>query len=401
MESTAACSWNNLDIVRKYRTGVSLHGHTNKSHENLAFLGPLLESWLPGRYILRIIERGNERRAGVKLDLSDAFWISPIWPTKGFSLECKQIGKLGFSSFVSITDHDEIEACLVLRRKFPTRDIPISFEWSVTYADGVVFHVGVHNLPPEKAVDIHQRLIADGKFLTKGKLRELLRELASYDDVLVVLNHPLANEGNITKAMQEGEARKFLAFCDPFINALEINGMQGPDANKRVLEIAQELGYPVISGGDRHGFEPNCILNLTNATTFSDFVHEVRSGKSCILFMPQYRKHIGWRYAANTLCMLKTYRRHPKRWRKWPHRVHYRCEDGQTRTLGELCQRGHAAIWWLDRFVWLVSTLRLLCRGYMPGADKNKLLAMEEAFKTGMPTDALSDQPSHDCVGVH
>jgi len=385
MESTAICYWRTPDIVRKYRTGISLHGHTNKSHENLSFLGPLLARWLPGRFLLRMMEKGNRRQGGTKFNLSDGYWTSPVSPTKGFELECRHIGKLGLSPFVSITDHDEIAACLVLRRKFSTRDIPISFEWTVPFGD-VSFHLGVHNLPPEKAADIHARLTADGKFLTMERLWKFLRELAGYPDALTVLNHPLIKEGNITEAMQEAKVREFLSFATPFtgptlIHALELNGMQGPETNHRVSEIARELGYPVISGGDRHGFEPNCILNLTNAATFSAFVREVRSGKSCVLFTPRYRKNIGWRYFANTLFMMKKYRRYPKQWHKWPRRVYYQCADGVTRSLGELCQRGHVAIWWLDRVVWLASTLHLLSRGYLGNADKNKLLAMEESFK--------------------
>ncbi len=44
-----------------------------------------------------------------------------------------------------------------------------------------------------------------------------------------------------------------------------------------------------IAGGDRHGVEPNANINLTNATTFTEFVHEVRrEKKSRVLFMPQY-----------------------------------------------------------------------------------------------------------------
>ncbi len=43
----------------------------------------------------------------------------------------------------------------------------------------------------------------------------------------------------------------------------------------------------LISGGDRHGVEPNANINLTNATSFTEFVHEIRrQKKSNVLFMP-------------------------------------------------------------------------------------------------------------------
>ena len=45
----------------------------------------------------------------------------------------------------------------------------------------------------------------------------------------------------------------------------------------------------LISGGDRHGVEPNANINLTNAASFTEFVHEIRrEKKSNLLFMPQY-----------------------------------------------------------------------------------------------------------------
>ncbi len=38
-----------------------------------------------------------------------------------------------------------------------------------------------------------------------------------------------------------------------------------------------DVETPVISGGDRHGCEPNGVINLTAARTFSEFAQEVRS----------------------------------------------------------------------------------------------------------------------------
>ena len=57
--------------------------------------------------------------------------------------------------------------------------------------------------------------------------------------------------------------------------------------------VAQHSGHPLISGGDRHGLEPNAIVNLTNAGSFSEFVAEVREDKiSDVLFMNQCREPI-------------------------------------------------------------------------------------------------------------
>jgi hypothetical protein len=58
-----------------------------------------------------------------------------------------------------------------------------------------------------------------------------------------------------------------------------------------VTQLASSFRLPLISGGDRHGREPNACVNLTNAASFPEFVEEVRNdGWSDVLFMPQYRE---------------------------------------------------------------------------------------------------------------
>lgn len=47
----------------------------------------------------------------------------------------------------------------------------------------------------------------------------------------------------------------------------------------------------MVAGGDRHGLEPNAILNLTRGTTLVKFVHEVRYGRrSHMVYMPQFQQ---------------------------------------------------------------------------------------------------------------
>src|SRR5262249_48743184 len=66
--------------------------------------------------------------------------------------------------------------------------------------------------------------------------------------------------------------------------------------NCRVQELADRYGLPVISGGDRHGCEPNAALNLTNAGTFAEFAEEIRKDAySTIAFMPQYQTPLWYR----------------------------------------------------------------------------------------------------------
>jgi hypothetical protein len=82
---------------------------------------------------------------------------------------------------------------------------------------------------------------------------------------------------------------EFLLKNGNYLHALELNGLRNWDENRAVRRLAEQWNMLLISGGDRHGVEPNANLNLTNATSFTEFVHEVRrEKKSDMLFMPQY-----------------------------------------------------------------------------------------------------------------
>ncbi len=78
-------------------------------------------------------------------------------PKLAFDLESGQIEKLDLHSMVSITDHDNIEAPMLLRTVPSARRIPVSVEWSVPYGGVQDFHLGVHNLPSGRAqaMDAH------------------------------------------------------------------------------------------------------------------------------------------------------------------------------------------------------------------------------------------------------
>ena len=64
-------------------------------------------------------------------------------------------------------------------------------EWTVPFEYGF-FHVGVHNLPKENAVELTKTLI-DYSFSenpTNERLHELFAMLKDIPQVLVILNHP-------------------------------------------------------------------------------------------------------------------------------------------------------------------------------------------------------------------
>ncbi len=75
------------------------------------------------------------------------------------------------------------------------------------------------------------------------------------------------------------------------IHALEINGLRSWNENLGVVSLGQQVGFPVVAGGDRHGFEPNAMINLTRATSFAEFAEEIRvERRSDIAVLPQYRE---------------------------------------------------------------------------------------------------------------
>ncbi len=78
----------------------------------------------------------------------------------------------------------------------------------------------------------------------------------------------------------------------------------------------------LISGGDRHGCEPNALLNLTNAADFPEFVDEIRNGRqSTVAIMPQYAQPFCWRMYQNFTHVIADYPDHPEDRRRWDQRT--------------------------------------------------------------------------------
>ena len=92
----------------------------------------------------------------------------------------------------------------------------------------------------------------------------------------------------------------------------------------------------LISGGDRHGLEPNAVLNLTNAADFSEFAQEIRDGWSRLLFLNRYRRPHCIRLARNTIDMFRTYDAHARGWRAWTDRAFYRDESGAVNSFAAI-----------------------------------------------------------------
>jgi hypothetical protein len=153
----------------------------------------------------------------------------------------------------------------------------------------------------------------------------ILDKLNSYPDVLLVLNHPLWDEKGIGTAKHAKALEQLLERHSSRLHALEVNGLRSWHENREVLRLGRQIGLPVVAGGDRHGREPNAILNLSRASTFPEFVDEVRNRRfSHIVFMPQYHEPLKMRILQTMVDIVRDYPENLKERRSWADRVFYR-----------------------------------------------------------------------------
>jgi len=137
--------------------------------------------------------------------------------------------------------------------------------------------------------------------------------------------------------------REFMEVNGQYMHALELNGLRSWKENRSVRAMASEYNKLLISGGDRHGMEPNANINLTNARSFTEFVHEIRyEGQSHVLFMPQYAEPWKHRVLRSTLDVVRDYPEFPLGSRRWDERVYHPDRDGVSRPLSELWPDGSA-----------------------------------------------------------
>ncbi len=317
-------------VCRRYRTAVSLHSHTLHSRESLQFIPGVAAR----NVLLNAAVRWQQAHYGVELDLSRAWWTPPLSPAQAIRLESDQIARLlSLRPLVSLTDHDDIGAIESLAAAGMKDKHPASIEWTVPLTPSFL-HLGVHNLPAARA----GRLVAAMQEYTsrpvQGELRELLETLTAIPDVLIVLNHPYWDEKGIGFENHRRMVHQFLWQYRRCVHALELNGLRSWNENARVSGLASSLGIPVVSGGDRHGREPNAAVNLTNAATFSEFVGEVRRDRlSLPLFLPQYNESRALRVLQTIGDVLREDTGHQLGWTQWSDRIFYRCDDGNARSL--------------------------------------------------------------------
>jgi hypothetical protein len=333
-ETKLSCFWQNPNLGRGPLTGVSLHGHTNRSKEGLYFIPQLAQKCPTMSAALE--KRCAKVETGV--DWNHAYWTPPLNPKMAYGVEKGQIeSKLGLASLVSLTDHDSIEAPCLLRAVPETADIPLSLEWSVPY-HGTIFHLGVHNLPEAQAQAILADLTAYRRNPNDARLAELLALLDELPDVLVVFNHPLWNQDDVGGRREEQVLDRFLKRNAQFLHAIEFNATRRPWENKASQELATRWKLPLVSGGDRHGCEASGALNITSAQSFVEFVHEIRrEQRSHILVMTQYNAPHGLRIARILLDVIRDYPEFPEGSRRWDERIyHPDPKTGEPRPLAAL-----------------------------------------------------------------
>jgi len=307
--------------VLPFRSGVSLHGHTRHSQESLGFIGDFLQRRSALKKWIDSQKTYCQRTSGITLDFHRAYWTPPLCERMAQDLEERQIRDLGLRPFVSLTDHNSIDACTLLRQAPGCADVPISTEWTVPFGRAV-FHIGVHNLPPAGAESFMAAMHQATAAADERRILSLFAEFCSLPDVLLVFNHPLWNFDNIPADVFRYELDRFLAAANSWMHAFELNGMRCHEENRGVLRLADAWDQVLISGGDRHGCEPNALLNLTNAADFPEFVDEIRNGRqSTVLIMPQYGQPFGWRMYKNFTQVIADYPDHPQDRRHWDQRT--------------------------------------------------------------------------------
>ena len=340
--------WREPAAAAEYATGVSLHSHTNQSKETLDFLAKLGTnySWL--QPVLRKRERNARERHGVSVDYLKGYWTPPLTPRMAFDLERGQIEKLKLQALVSITDHDNINAPMLLRTVPSARHIPMSVEWSAPVGE-IAVHLGIHNLPSAHAAD----LMAEMEWITSlaghrsdpatndRAVTAMLERLTNFPGVLVIFNHPLWDLYQIGQKETDLMCHEFILRNQKYLHGFELNGLRGWQENRRVGTLAAEWGQLLISGGDRHGLEPNANLNLTRAVTFNDFVNEVRyQRESHVLFMPQYAEPWKHRLLRSTVDAIRNYPDAPQGMRRWDERVFHPDKHGEMCPVSEFWAKG-------------------------------------------------------------
>ena len=347
MKQTVSYLWREPHAVEGFTAGVSLHSHTSQSRETLDFIAELSTEWGFLQPIMRWCEARCLKTSGIRPDYARSYWTPPLTPRLAYDVERGQIEeKLQLAAMVSLTDHDTIRAPMLLRSLAAARQIPVSVEWTVPFG-ATSFHLGIHNLPSATGAQWMERMEAFTAMPVAEQparmLTDMLAELDEIPGVLIIFNHPLWDLYRIGMEKHRFLVNEFLAVNGQFCHAVELNGLRHWDENREVATLGAQWNQLLISGGDRHGVEPNANVNLTRAGSFTEFVHEVRRERqSHVLFMPQYAEPWKHRILNSTLDAIRDYPEFPEGSRRWDERVYHPDAEGNMQPLSAIWNRGSA-----------------------------------------------------------
>jgi hypothetical protein len=361
--SSLSYLWRDSRATQGFQSGVSLHSHTNQSRETLAFLANFGNQFPAMQSLMARLEQRSEANHGMRVNYAASYWTPPMTPKLAFDLESGQIEKLDLAAMVSLTDHDSIKAPMLLQAVPSARQIPISVEWSAPF--GVQsFHLGVHNLPSARAAEWMAILEDYTAHPGDEQLTGILAALHAEPDVLVVFNHPMWDLYLVGREKHELLVNEFLQKNGAYLHAMELNGLRNWNENRAVRRLAEQWNMLLISGGDRHGVEPNANINLTNAASFTEFVHELRVEKrSNMLFLSQYAEPWKHRILQSAIDVVRYYPDFPPGSRTWDERVFHPDAQGVIRPLSDLWPDGTAP--WAMR--WAIGLVQRMGRGLVSG----------------------------------
>jgi hypothetical protein len=158
-------------------------------------------------------------------------------------------------------------------------------------------------MPAEGIEQLHSALQLAARERRLDDLFEMLHSSGS----LVIFNHPLVPWGKNVGRKIPAEA--LLARYGWAIHALEYNGMRTREENDRVLQLAQQVGKPVVGGGDSHLLLASSVLSLTQAASYREFAEEVKAGRAVALVQPTFFAPLSWKIFLRVLYFIAHYRR--------------------------------------------------------------------------------------------
>ena len=139
-ESTFQFLWQGHSVAERFQSGVSLHSHTMFSEESLDMV-PRYTAKLPylGQAVRQQEAEYHARRERA-FDFNYAFWTPPLAPRQAYRLEEKQIRRrLQLRPLVSLSDHDDTRAGMLLRVIDQYNKMPVSTEWTDPFGRDVFF----------------------------------------------------------------------------------------------------------------------------------------------------------------------------------------------------------------------------------------------------------------------